>query len=208
MLKELAREGGAAISHQGSHGHRKGVAVICSVHQPSSRLYHTFDSVHLLSNGRALYSGPGGLAPAQYFMRMREGGGVGADVLPYEEGYNVADYLLDIASESPEIPSMSLGINAVSEIGPSVSSEEKAGGRKDVEALSTQNLAPSMYATTFLTQLQVLCGREWKVLRRCTHFRSFISMTSNLLDLGRDKALFFTHVCVACVLGIFCGMYK
>lgn len=186
VLKELAREGGAAISHQDSHGHRKGVAVICSVHQPSSRLYHTFDSVHLLSNGRALYSGPGGLAPAQYFMRMREGGGAGADVLPYEEGYNVADYLLDIASESPDIPSMSLGISAVGEIGPSVSSEEKADGGKDVEALSTQNLAPSMYATTFLTQLQVLCGREWKVLRR-------------------DKTLFFTHVCVACVLGIFCG---
>ncbi|KAG1819763.1 uncharacterized protein BJ212DRAFT_1342871 [Suillus subaureus] len=187
VLKELAREGGIAISHQGSHGHRKGVAVICSVHQPSSRLYHTFDSVHLLSKGRALYSGPGGLAPAQYFMRMREGGRAGADVLPYEEGYNVADYLLDIASESPDIPGMPLSHNAVGEIGLSASSEEKADGGKDVEALlSTQNLAPGTYVATFLTQLQVLCGREWKVLRR-------------------DKTLFFTHVCVACVLGVFCG---
>ncbi|KAG2354669.1 hypothetical protein BDR07DRAFT_1428658 [Suillus spraguei] len=186
VLKELAREGGVAISHPGSHGHRKGVAVICSVHQPSSRLYHTFDSVHLLSNGRALYSGPGGLAPARYFMRMREEGGAGADVLPYEEGYNVADHLLDIASESPGIPGMPLGNNAVGEVGPSVSSEERVHGGKDVEALSTQNLAPGMYMATFLTQLQVLCGREWKVLRR-------------------DKTLFFTHVCVACVLGVFCG---
>ncbi|KAG2359299.1 hypothetical protein BDR07DRAFT_1415403 [Suillus spraguei] len=186
VLKELAREGGVAISHPGSHGHRKGVAVICSVHQPSSRLYHTFDSVHLLSNGRALYSGPGGLAPARYFMRMREEGGAGADVLPYEEGYNVADYLLDIASESPGIPGMPLGNNAVGEVGLSVSSEERVHGGKDVEALSTQNLAPAMYMATFLTQLQVLCGREWKVLRR-------------------DKTLFFTHVCVACVLGVFCG---
>jgi hypothetical protein len=101
---------------------------------------------------------------------MREGEGAGADVLPYEEGYNVADYLLDIASESPDIPSMPLSINAVGDIGLSVSSEEKADGGQDVEALSTQNLAPSMYAATFLTQLQVLCGREWKVLRRCTHF--------------------------------------
>ncbi|KAG1749573.1 ABC-2 type transporter-domain-containing protein [Suillus lakei] len=168
VLKELAREGGVAIGHQGSHGHRKGVAVICSVHQPSSRLYHTFDSVHLLSNGRAL-------------------GGAGTDVLPYEEGYNVADYLLDIASEPPDIPNMPLGNNAVGEIGTSVSSEEKADGRKDVEALlPTQNLVQGMYAATFLTQLQVLCGREWKVLRR-------------------DKTLFFTHMCVACVLGIFCG---
>ncbi|KAG2351635.1 hypothetical protein BDR07DRAFT_1442893 [Suillus spraguei] len=170
VLKELAREG--------SHGHRKGVAVICSVHQPSSRLYHTFDSVHLLSNGAH--------SPARYFMRMREEGGAGADVLPYEEGYNVADHLLDIASESPGIPGMPLGNNAVGEVGPSVSSEERVHGGKDVEALSTQNLAPGMYMATFLTQLQVLCGREWKVLRR-------------------DKTLFFTHVCVACVLGVFCG---
>ncbi|KAG2132862.1 uncharacterized protein EDB93DRAFT_894772 [Suillus bovinus] len=186
VLKELAREGGAAISQQGSHGHRKGVAVICSVHQPSSRLYHTFDSVHLLSNGRALYSGPGGLAPAQYFMRMREEGGAGADILPYEEGYNVADYLLDIASESPDICSMLPGNNAVGEMKFSDGSE-KADGRKDVEALvSTKNSAQGMYAATFFTQLQVLCGREWKVLRR-------------------DKTLFFTHMCVACVLGTFCG---
>ncbi|KAG0706465.1 hypothetical protein DFH29DRAFT_151920 [Suillus ampliporus] len=186
VLKELARGGGVAIDHQGSHGHRKGVAVICSVHQPSSRLYHTFDSVLLLSNGRALYSGPGGLAPAQYFMRMREGGGAGADVLPYDEGYNVADYLLDIASETPDIPSMPLGTNVADKPRASVSAEEKGNGGKDVEALSTQILEPGMYAATFLTQLQVLCGREWKVLRR-------------------DKTLFFTHVGVACVLGVFCG---
>ncbi|KAG1865336.1 hypothetical protein F4604DRAFT_1928485 [Suillus subluteus] len=159
-----------------------------TVHQPSSRLYHTFDSVHLLSKGRALYSGPGGLAPAQYFMRMREGGGAGADVLPYEEGYNVADYLLDIASESPDIPSMPLDHNAVGKMGLSASSEKKADGGKDVEALlSTQNLAPGTYVATFLTQLQVLCGREWKS------------------TLAETRALFFTHVCVACVLGVFCG---
>ncbi|KAG2107963.1 uncharacterized protein F5147DRAFT_636201 [Suillus discolor] len=187
VLKELAREGGITVSHQGSHGHRKGVAVICSVHQPSSRLYHTFDSVYLLSNGRALYSGPGGLAPTQYFKHMREGGGAGADILPYEEGYNVADYLLDIASESPDISSMPLDSNAVGEMTQSVNSEEKADRGKDVEALlSKQNLAQGMYVATFLTQLQVLCGREWKVLKR-------------------DKTLFFAHVCVACVLGIFCG---
>ncbi|KAG2355762.1 hypothetical protein BDR07DRAFT_1425226 [Suillus spraguei] len=186
VLKELAREGGVAISHPGSHGHQKGVVVICSMHQPSSQLYHTFDSIHLLCNGHALYSGPGRLAPARYFMRMREEGGAGADVLPYEEGYNVADYLLDIASESPGIPGMPLGNNAVGEVGLSVSREEKVHGGKDVEALSTQNLAPGMYMATFLTQLQVLCRREWKVLRR-------------------DKTLFFTHVCVACVLSVFCG---
>ena len=42
------------------------------------------------------------------------------------------------------------------------------------------------YETTFLTQLQYLCGREWKILKR-------------------DKTLFLTHVIVSGVLGVFCG---
>jgi len=42
------------------------------------------------------------------------------------------------------------------------------------------------YAATFLTQFQVLCGREWKLLRR-------------------DKSLFFTHLIVSAILGVFCG---
>jgi ABC-type multidrug transport system ATPase subunit len=213
VLKEVARGGGIAIGHQDSQGHRKGVAVICSVHQPSSRLYHAFDSVILLSNGRALYSGPGGLIPAQYFMRMREEGGAGADVPPYEEGYNVADYLLEISSESPNIPRMSPITGIPDEKGlanpgsPTASVEEKDDRRKDVEALSSQNLEPGKYAATFLTQLQVLCGREWKILRRCdiltVHRYDF-----SLLELCRDKTLFFTHLVVACVLGVFCGAYE
>jgi hypothetical protein len=42
------------------------------------------------------------------------------------------------------------------------------------------------YETTFLTQMQYLCGREWKILKR-------------------DKTLFLTHVIVSTVLGVFCG---
>lgn len=175
VLKEVARGGGVGVGHQDLQGHRKGVAVICSVHQPSSRLYHAFDSVLLLSNGHALYSGPGGLTPVQYFMRMREGGGAGTDVPPYEEGYNVADYLLEISSESPNIPRMPPSVNSPDGRGsasPAASVEEKRDGRKDVEALSSQNFEQAMYAATFLTQLQVLCGREWKILRRCALFNS------------------------------------
>ncbi|OAX36732.1 hypothetical protein K503DRAFT_772222 [Rhizopogon vinicolor AM-OR11-026] len=186
VLKEVARGGGVGIGQQDLKGHRKGVAVICSVHQPSSRLYHAFDSVLLLSNGRALYSGPGGLTPVQYFMRLREEVGAGADVPPYEEGYNVADYLLEISSESPNIPRMLPGITVPGEKGLVSPTEEKDDRRMDVEALSSQNLELGMYAATFLTQLQVLCGREWKILTR-------------------DKTLFFTHVVIACVLGVFCG---
>lgn len=206
VLKDVARGGGVAVDHQGSQGQRKGVAVICSVHQPSSRLYHAFDSVLLLSNGRGLYSGPGGLAPAQYFMRMREGGGAGVHIPPYEEGYNVADYLLEISSESPDIPSMTPGVNILDEKHLGSPTEEKDDGRKDVEALSSQNLEQGMYAATFLTQLQVLCGREWKILRRCALLTAYPHDYS-LIELCRDKSLFFTHLGIACVLGVFCGTY-
>jgi hypothetical protein len=106
---------------------------------------------------------------------MRKGGGAGTDVPPYEEGYNVADYLLEISSESPNIPRMSPSANSPDERGsasPAASAEEKRDGRKDVEALSSQNFERAMYAATFLTQLQVLCGREWKILRRCALFNS------------------------------------
>ncbi|KDN41179.1 hypothetical protein RSAG8_07593, partial [Rhizoctonia solani AG-8 WAC10335] len=42
------------------------------------------------------------------------------------------------------------------------------------------------YAATFLTQVQVLCSREWK-------------------NLKRDKTLFFMHLAVASILGVFTG---
>lgn len=199
VLKEVARGGGRLFGAiEGEKNNSRGVAVICSVHQPSSRLYHAFDSVMLLSHGRALYSGPGGLAPAQHFKAIRD-----ADVaqnsiseMPeYEEGYNVADYLLEIASVAPaELFSssrvMESTVNQSQDFsGPSASptADEKPAGAADVEALSNRS-KPSRggYATTFLTQFQVLCGREWKIIRR-------------------DKTLFLTHVTIAAILGVFCG---
>ncbi|KAF9239156.1 hypothetical protein BU15DRAFT_46984 [Melanogaster broomeanus] len=194
VLKEVARGGGELFGAVKGGASGKGVAVICSVHQPSSRLYHTFDSVLLLSHGRALYSGPGGLAPARHFTGIRNAGVAQAgesEVPPYEEGYNVADYLLEIASAAP------VGLfssSRVSEVKPEENgagtpnqrSGEK-GGVTDVEALMGLNRSSTgEYATTFLTQFQVLCGREWKLLRR-------------------DKTLFFTHVVISAILGAFCG---
>ena len=58
----------------------------------SSQLYHSFDQILLLAHGHALYSGPGGFAPAEHFT---------ARGIPYKEGYNVADYLLEVASDPP-----------------------------------------------------------------------------------------------------------
>lgn len=154
----------------------------------SSQLYQTFDSILLLSHGRALYSGPGGFAPARHFSSQG---------IAYQEGYNVADYLLDVASDPPvSIFPMStpdpanLSSSVTPKLGASkegVIEDEKLGHRnatpggsgslEQVEAyhphpLSTGNgtlnnqRPQSGYAATFLTQFEVLSGREWKILRR------------------------------------------
>ncbi|OBZ75973.1 putative ATP-dependent permease [Grifola frondosa] len=82
----------ANVLHALAHDVDSPTAVIASIHQPSSQLYQTFDQILLLSHGRALYSGPGGFAPAEHFA---------AQGIAYKEGYNVADHLLDIASDPP-----------------------------------------------------------------------------------------------------------
>ncbi|CCM05760.1 uncharacterized protein FIBRA_07993 [Fibroporia radiculosa] len=166
-----------------AHDEDSPTAVVASIHQPSSQLFRTFDRILLLAHGRALYCGRGGFAPAEHFA---------ARGIPYTEGYNVADYLLDIASDPP------VGLFHTAEGSEKTSSPElaeKPHGGEDLTVVdeaekglraALRPLSGERYATTFLTQLQVLSGREWKIL-------------------GRDKTLFFTHIAVACVLGVFCG---
>ncbi|KAG6917022.1 hypothetical protein DXG01_004148 [Tephrocybe rancida] len=192
----------AQVLHDIAHDPTNPIPVIASIHQPNSKLYQTFDSILLLSHGRSLYSGPGGFAPSDYFAR------VASDIVPScPQGYNVADYLLDIASD----PSVSLfqisekdkttsnvgqvdgesGIELVEKTRTITSSDEQvnsaaAGGAFSSRKMMTSSRQQSTYATTFLTQLQVLAGREWKILRR-------------------DKTLFFAHVAISSVLGVFCG---
>lgn len=159
----------------------------------SSILYHKFDSILLLAHGRALYSGPGGFAPVEHFARSAPG-----IVAPYQQGYNIAEYLLEVASDPP----VNLFTLAADKLNSSVSrttaneeivtSEKPNTQLSPLASSSTQRLAIGrpqtgiVYNTTFLTQLQYLSGREWKVLKR-------------------DKSLFLMHLGVSALLGVFCG---
>lgn len=123
-----------------------------------------FDQVLLLSHGRALYSGPGGSLPATHFSDQG---------IPYQQGYNVADYLLEIASDPPvtlfnaakrssdqvATGSQTTDTNAIE--------TEKGYGSPSLPYSSVTTRSANKCATTFLTQLEVLSGREWKILRRC-----------------------------------------
>ncbi|KAL4246145.1 ABC transporter [Abortiporus biennis] len=178
----------ASVLHALAHDSENPTAVIASIHQPSSQLYHKFDQILLLSHGRALYSGPGGFAPSQYFANRGT---------TYPEGYNVADFLLEIASDPPialfqsPVPSHSTGPNDLDEVkgreDDLINSSEKGTVSQYARGSRTMTtVGRGKYAATFLTQLERLSGREWKILRR-------------------DWSLFFTHFAVASVLGVFCG---
>ncbi|KAM0859264.1 hypothetical protein ACQ4PT_047314 [Festuca glaucescens] len=67
---------------------RKGRTVVMSVHQPSSRLYRTFDSLLLLAEGSCVYHGPGGDA-LEYFASL--GFAPGLHVNP-------TDFMVDLAN--------------------------------------------------------------------------------------------------------------
>lgn len=70
-----------------------GRTVICSIHQPSSQIFNSFDNVILLSKGRMLYYGP----PAQVVSYFSD---LGYQCHPH---WNPADYFMDLASMNEEV---------------------------------------------------------------------------------------------------------
>ncbi|WVF69150.1 hypothetical protein IAT40_003925 [Kwoniella sp. CBS 6097] len=218
-----------------------GTTVIASIHQPSSALYHAFDQVMLLSQGRQLYFGPGGNTPKEYFEKKGQKCPI---------GYNVADYLLEIASGETE------SLFTSEEGTPTSHDDSRRNGSGDTSVSSADADSPQMgaanghgngitnlnidsetplaekgltyppspvrtgvllktasrtegidlaqlgqeqdkgrqwwswprnhCATTFLTQVEILSGREWR-------------------NLKRDKTLLIAHTLLACVLGVFAG---
>jgi ABC-type multidrug transport system permease subunit len=189
----------AQVLYDVAHDPENPTAVIASIHQPSSQLYQTFDTVLVLAHGQTLYSGPGSFAPVEYFKRQ-------AGAIPqYQEGYNVADYLLEVASDPPVSLFPMSGAPTQRTVVPGSNNREPREGNDSadvaekgaveanglgVDKWETQSRSRSSprgtYAATFLTQLEVLSGREWKILRR-------------------DKTLFWTHIGAASILGVFCG---
>lgn len=148
----------ASVLHSVAHDPKNPTAVVASIHQPSSRLYQKFDQVLVLSHGRTLYNGPGGFAPSQELASRG---------IAYPQGYNVADHLLDVASDPPAHLFQS-GTSSSAQV--RGSEDENGSLEKGYPPLHPRLWAASgraSYATTFLTQLEVLSGREWKILRRC-----------------------------------------
>ncbi|KAF8188323.1 ABC-2 type transporter-domain-containing protein [Pholiota molesta] len=120
-----------AIAHDKSNP----IPVIASIHQPSSQLYQKFDSVLLLSHGR-LSTQDLGICSCGLLYH----GGFRI-VPPYQQGYNVAEYLLEVASDPPVL---------------GTSGQQDGAVTTAVGRLRNNILDPTSY----------LCGREWKILKR------------------------------------------
>ena len=106
-------------------------------------------------------------------------------------GYNVADYLLEIASDPPvalfnlryEASTNAVATSSVdgshyyadAEKEGIISTEyvntEKMLAGDSAQSTTINQLFESSCATTFLTQFQVLSGREWKILQRYGHIK-------------------------------------
>ncbi|KAM3171510.1 hypothetical protein ACTXT7_016480 [Hymenolepis weldensis] len=80
----------------------EGKTIIASVHQPNWSIYKLFDSVTILCNGRAIYHGPAGDSPLNYFCDL------GYKISTHE---NPADFFVDLLHHDLPIEAKSrLGI--------------------------------------------------------------------------------------------------
>jgi hypothetical protein len=132
-----------------------------------------------------LYFGSGGSAPLEALTAK--------GYPPCPPGYSIPDHLLNLASDS-EARSESAMHTAEDAAG---AAPRASGAGLTAELLGSNNRRAGRFlhaakqrdaplAATFLTQFEVLCGREWK-------------------NLMRDKTLFIAHFAVAIILGVFCG---
>jgi hypothetical protein len=184
-----------SVLHALAHDTDNPTAVIATIHQPSSQIYRIFDRVVLLAGGRSLYEGLGGFAPAEYFATQGS---------PCAPGYNVADHLLDIAHAPPRGADSSSFSNSKEAAGTVASAAVHERGS------ALKKLARPTSAAAFLTQLEVLAGREWKVLRRFvqglpTHIISLRLLICWTFCLSRDRTFFLAHMVISVCLGVFCG---
>ena len=122
---------------------RLGAAVLCTIHQPSSKLFFGFDSALILSGGRVVYGGPTSKMTAHLHA-------IGRPVLAET---NPADYVLEVCNQDFAKPEeVEAVIDAWASHAPSLSAQ---GGESGL---------PTAHAQASLArQIAVLIGRQAKL---------------------------------------------
>ena len=122
---------------------RLGAAVLCTIHQPSSKLFFGFDSALILSGGRVVYGGPTSKMTAHLHAIGR----------PVPAETNPADYVLEVCNQDFAKPEeVEAVIDAWASHAPSLSAQ---GGGRDL---------PTAHAQASLArQIAVLLRRNLKL---------------------------------------------
>ncbi|XP_053613021.1 ATP-binding cassette sub-family G member 4-like isoform X2 [Plodia interpunctella] len=163
---------------------KSGRTVACVIHQPSSQLFNTADDVILLASGRTLYCGP--------LTDIPETLGRAGFVCP--QYYNMADYMLEIAS-GEHVGNLTLLENEAK----SYSYEMRRIAKSDIHEingkvlpaeaeglLSTKTSRSQDYTASSGQQLKALFWRCW---------------ISSLRDLHLTQIRLAAHLVVAMLMG-------
>jgi len=126
---------------------RSGICIICSIHQPSSQIFHSFDDLYLLAKGKCVYAGPVNGAPAHF-------SSLG---LKLPGNYNPSDvYMTWCTDGSLDEPARWDRILALS--------EERRAAVNIVEGAEANTLVEDTedrYMLSWAQQARVLLEREW-----------------------------------------------
>ena len=177
-----------------SLAHKRGITVVCSIHQPSSQIFSAFDTLLLLNSSVLVYHGPTADAAEAFFTLRTESGTSSPGVIT---GWNHADWIMDLLV-AKRLDQGALGRAADRALA--------AGGAGDAEAqpacsapaaasvrwtpLRSARLgnfsskgasASKRYTTSWRWQLGVLLHRAMRVARGSG---SFWSWETNVLHLG------------------------
>jgi len=134
----------------------KGHTVICSIHQPRSSIYAKLDTLLLLSQGRTLYYGKGGTAVTEYFSRLGH---------PVLEGYNPADFLLDLISVDSREGMLESSKNRVEKLAGVFQTSPEGIQINDAPREGRTELPSHMSAAgmeTFWEPFMLLLARTWR----------------------------------------------
>ncbi|KAI9507719.1 ABC-2 type transporter-domain-containing protein [Russula earlei] len=171
----------------------QGQAILCTIHQPSSLLFESFDRLLLLENGgHTVYFGdigPDSCVVREYFARY--GAACHKDA-------NFAEYMLDVigAGMAPRIGRRDWKDIWLDSPESHLVKEEIRGLKRSAMTCNNKNESASKYATPFLYQLRVVTKRSFVTLWRSPGYvftRLFLHLSTSLfislvfLQLGRSQ---------------------
>ena len=174
--------------------HKRGITVVCSIHQPSSQIFSAFDTLLLLNSSVLVYHGPTSDAADAFVTLRTESGDEAPGVIT---GWNHADWIMDLlvakrldqgALGRAADRALAAGAAGDAEAQPACSAPAAASVRwTPLRSARLGNFsskgasASKRYTTSWRWQLGVLLHRAMRVARGSG---SFWSWETNVLHLG------------------------